>query len=128
MFLKCQSLKKPFCPYKILTLLELKIINSHPTMIGIAKLNKHFFLPHRNDKYPAGMEPKNAPRLINDTTHDTSPMLNCLIPPRFDALPLNNSGVAGEDQPPTQPELRETMDAGKINKFFSSLSLLFFVG
>lgn len=81
--------------------------------MGTAKLNRHFLRPHLKDRYPAGIDPKKAPKFINDPTHDTSSRVSCLIPPRSIAFPLCNFGVAGEDQPPTQPELNEIMEAVK---------------
>lgn len=84
-------------------------MKSHPMMMGHAKIIKHTFLPTRKDKYPAGIEPKNAPKLIKDPTHDTS-SIDRGSRPRSDE-PRCNIGVAGADQPPTQPVPKEITDA-----------------
>lgn len=93
------------------TLLLLNKINNHPIIMGQAKMRRQFFLPHLNDMYPAGMDPKNAPKFINDPTQDAS-LIDKACTPRSD-VPCSNIGVAGDDQPPTHPELRDIIEAKK---------------
>lgn len=63
------------------------------------------------------MEPKKAPKFISEATQDASSTVSFRIPPRSVERPLSRMGTAGEDQPPTQPELNETTDA-EVDVFF----------
>ena len=91
------------------TLFWLKRMKSHPIMTGQAKSRRHVRLPKRKDTYPAGMEPKTAPKLMSEPTQDASSTDRGLI--LSSEVPSRSLGVAGADQPPTQPVLNDIIDA-----------------
>lgn len=58
-------------------------INIQETIIGKANNCNTFFLPKQFARYPVGMAPKHAPRVIREPTHDpsSSEMYVSSIPP-----------------------------------------------
>jgi len=101
----------------ILTLSTKNMINSHPTVIGIASDRRNFLRPKVRDNPPAGRAPKRAPIRYMDTTHDDCSMV-CIINIFSPAV----SGCSGAVQPPTTvPEANDITEAFDNNKKKTSL-------
>lgn len=100
----------------ILTSFTKNMINSHPTVIGIASERRNFLRPKVRDNPPAGSAPTRAPIRYMDTTHDVWSMVSIM-----NMVSATVSGCCGAVQPPTTvPEAKDITEAfgkKKQNKF-----------
>ncbi|KAE9534344.1 hypothetical protein AGLY_008434, partial [Aphis glycines] len=72
------------------------MMNSHPTVIGIASDRRNFLRPKVRDNPPAGRAPKRAPIRYMETTHDDCSMVSII-----NIFSPAVSGCSGAVQPPT---------------------------